>query len=212
MNVRIIFTTSLLGSLFIACSGAAPSDLVDSAGSSQFGTDPIGNPSSTNGGSNAASSGSGGSSGGTTDAGSGGGVDAGTSDSGGGAGTGAGIYCGTDTNNQAVYCNVKSEECCGSHQNGDPSLTFACIPNGGSCQGTPIHCDDQTDCPSMQVCCGQFQQNAGYVSVECKSTCPSTGNMTGVRLCDPNAAVDECLSINKTCSESGSLTGFYRCN
>ena len=26
--------------------------------------------------------------------------------------------------------------------------------NGGPCAGVPIHCDDHTDCPGAQVCCG----------------------------------------------------------
>ena len=126
--------------------------------------------------------------------------------------TGPGIYCGADNNSQAVFCSTKSQECCGTKSLGDPNVSYACVANGGSCSGIPIHCDDRTDCPSTQVCCGAFDQMAGYLSVECKNACNSTGSTAGVRMCDPNAATDECASIGKTCSQSGSLTGFYRCN
>jgi len=89
-----------------------------------------------------------------------------------------------------------------------------CVAINGACNpGVPIHCDDKTDCPGSQVCCGLFDQVKGYQSVECRNSCPApSGTSSSVRMCDPNAAVDECQAINKSCQQSGSLTGFYRCN
>lgn len=239
MSARILVSASLLAAVFMACSGATPSDLYDSTGSSQFGNTPTtsngngsGNGSGTGSGSGSGSGsggngdtggnggggggnggGGGGGGGGTVDAGKGGSNDAGQSNDAGFMTSGPGIYCGADMNDQAVFCSTKSQECCGTKNLGDLNFSYACIANGGQCAGVPIHCDDRLDCPSNQVCCGTFDQVKGYLAVECKTTCGgSGGGTTGVRMCDPNAATDECASIGKTCQQSGSLTGFYRCN
>jgi hypothetical protein len=79
--------------------------------------------------------------------------------------------------------------------------------------GLSIPCDDKTDCPGGQVCCGSFDQNTGYKSVSCQSSCgpgPIPGT-TGVRLCDPSNPIDECASIGASCQASGSLHGYYVC-
>jgi hypothetical protein len=215
----------------IACGGAGQTDLFDSAGTSQFGTDPSngspdsgtssnGNSGGTNGNGGGNSGGNGGGNSGgngggnTTDAGNGNTTDAGNGgvDSGGITTSGAGIYCGANASSQAIYCSTKNQECCGTKATNDPNFDLTCVALGGTCAGVPIHCDDQTDCLGGQVCCGQFDQTKGYLSVGCATTCGNSGSTTGVRLCDPGAQVDECLSIGMTCSESQSLTGFYRCS
>ena len=79
--------------------------------------------------------------------------------------------------------------------------------------GQPIKCDDRSDCPSGQVCCGAFDQNQGYRSVQCATSCTNSPipGTTAVRFCDPDAPVDECASIGKTCTASGSLQGYSVC-
>jgi hypothetical protein len=98
---------------------------------------------------------------------------------------------------------------------GDLNKTFECVSNGiGSCAGgQSISCDDRSDCPSGQVCCGAFDQNQGYRAVQCATSCNASPipGLTPVRFCDPNAPVDECASIGKTCEPSGSLAGFHIC-
>jgi hypothetical protein len=78
--------------------------------------------------------------------------------------------------------------------------------------GLAIHCDDRTDCPGSQVCCGAFDKNSGYRQVECANDCNSTPPGTsGVRLCDPSAPTDECAAIGGSCQPSGSLPGYHVC-
>jgi hypothetical protein len=75
-----------------------------------------------------------------------------------------------------------------------------------------IKCDDETDCPKGQVCCGTFEQNSGYKQVSCSPTCQSVGStITAVRFCDQNAAVDECAADGKTCGWSQKLPGYSVC-
>jgi hypothetical protein len=62
------------------------------------------------------------------------------------------------------------------------------------------------------VCCGTFEENVGYKSVECSLNCTSVGTLKAVRFCDPSAAVDECASIGKKCDTSQVLPGYYVCH
>ena len=85
----------------------------------------------------------------------------------------------------------------------------------GSCDAPgslEIRCDDSTDCPAGQVCCGTFSQTAGYSAIECKTSCTgSGGNTQAVRFCDPANPVDECSSIGLRCQASASLPGYHVC-
>ena len=86
------------------------------------------------------------------------------------------------------------------------------MANGWGCQGgLAIKCNDQTDCPTGNVCCGMFEENSGYKSVSCQAACVNAGTLKGVRLCDPDAPTDECKAIGKTCQWSGSLPGYSVC-
>ena len=133
--------------------------------------------------------------------------------------TSPGIYCSDDTAGNPVYCATTTSQCCARWASGGGdgpnNRTFECVNNSiGSCVGgQPIKCDDQSDCPSGQVCCGSFDQNQGYRAVQCATSCTNSliPGTTAVRFCDPDAPVDECASIGKTCTASGSLHGYYVC-
>ena len=66
--------------------------------------------------------------------------------------------------------------CCARYTSGGdgPSnRTFECVANGAAAcvGGQKIACDDRTDCPSGQVCCGAFDNNQGYRAVQCAASC-----------------------------------------
>lgn len=116
-----------------------------------------------------------------------------------------GISCG------ASPCTAGSELCCLSRKNGgkvdyrcEANALFAC----GS--GTAIACDDDSDCPSGQVCCGALLTNR-YASVECKAACNDSFSSRAVRFCDPNAATDVCAALGASCLASQTLPGYYVC-
>jgi hypothetical protein len=79
--------------------------------------------------------------------------------------------------------------------------------------GQQIRCDDRTDCPAGQVCCGAFDQNQGYRGVQCATSCTNSPipGLSPVRFCDGDAPTDECAEIGKKCTASGSLPGFHVC-
>ena len=198
-----------LVSCVAACSGANSSDLFGEPqpgnGQVVFPTDPAPGSSGTSG-----TSGSSGSSGSVKDA----GTDSAP------AWKSPGVYCGADLAGDDVYCTPGTSLCCarsfsGGGGGGDNHDSYECTANNaGACQGgAPIRCNDRTDCAAGQVCCGAFDPNEGYRSVQCQTSCNSTPipGTTPVRFCDPDAPVDECTSIGKTCTASGSLPGFSIC-
>lgn len=73
-----------------------------------------------------------------------------------------------------------------------------------------IQCDDRSDCPGNQVCCGRFDEE-GYTGVSCRADCNDIPGVQAVRFCSPTAAPDECAEIGKTCQKSQSLPGYYVC-
>jgi hypothetical protein len=97
----------------------------------------------------------------------------------------------------------------------DNALSFECAGTGiAACAGgLAVRCDDRSDCPGGQVCCGSFDQNFGYKSVQCQTSCNGSPNpnVTTVRFCDPYAPADECAEIGKTCTASQGLSGFSIC-
>jgi hypothetical protein len=124
-----------------------------------------------------------------------------------------GIWCGEDNNGGDVYCSAGTACCASKYGQGGPGLScstnpFLACPNGG----LAIRCDDQTDCPGGQVCCGMFSEQTGYQSIQCSTSCNSVGNtIRAVRFCDPKAAVDECAAIGKKCGLSQGLPGYGIC-
>ena len=124
-----------------------------------------------------------------------------------------GIFCGEDGAGNGKYCPTAGF-CCARRNDGN--LSFECLngnPLGQCIGGSAVRCDDRSDCPGTQVCCGSFDQNLGYRGIQCASNCNSSPipGFQAVRFCDANAPTDECASIGKTCTPSGSLDGFSVC-
>ena len=229
MKLRLLLAPSSLILAVVACSGASSTELFDPPGGSQLGTEP--GPTNEDGSSGAISPGSSGSSGGSSGEGassssssssgasgssSSGSTSGGSSSSGGTKDAGqdppppppkSTIYCGGTKS-----CAAGAEICCSSWFGQGPP-TYECEPAGflACAAGTTIACDDQTDCPNGQVCCGTLQNNSGYTSVECKNKCTNLPGLRSVRFCDPKAAVDECLAAGMSCGPSQSLPGYYVC-
>ena len=125
-------------------------------------------------------------------------------------GTPRSIYCGGRSSGTPTFCNG-AQTCCGTRDQ-DGLLTYACLAQGSTCGGIPIECSDKADCPGAQVCCATFDNSTGYKSVSCSATCSGgTGGVQFLRLCDPDAPVDECADINRHCSPSQGLPGYGRC-
>ncbi len=228
---RILVLAAVASSIavFAACGGANESELFAAPGSSEFGTVPSGgDPSGSNGStSGGGSSGLPGSSSSSSSSSSGGGStsSSGGSSSGGSSGTTTdagspdagplttGIWCGEDNDGDDVFC-ATGTACCVKKYGGGPSHTCSAGGAFGGCSngGLPVRCDDQTDCPNGQVCCGTFSEATGYQSVQCATTCNSIGNtIRAVRFCDPKAANDECAAIGKQCDWSQGLPGYGIC-
>jgi hypothetical protein len=110
-------------------------------------------------------------------------------------------------------CNAKTEACC-IKQGAPPDLECKAFNGGGNaCSGgsLSVKCNDRSDCPLGQVCCGLLDDNEGYLSVQCRLTCIGGNNLTAVRFCDPRALTDECLNIGQQCVLSQRLPGFGVC-
>lgn len=220
MKLRPVLAPSL--SLIIlaasACGGASSTELFDPPGRSQFGAEPIsnnaGSPEVTGSRSSRTTDDLPPSSSGSSSVG-GSSSDAGSSEREEDTGTASApppssgtIFCGAEES-----CSPGGEVCCRS-QNGWSKPTSTCEPSGLlSCpNGTAIACDDRTDCPSGHVCCGTLQGAFGYASVACKTKCENAPGVRAVRFCDPNAAIDECAEIGKSCTSSRSLAGYHVCS
>lgn len=93
-------------------------------------------------------------------------------------------------------------------------ITQACDADGiGTCPtGLPVRCDDSTDCDAGEICCGTLA-NDGYHDVMCRTSCPSSmgGGLKGVRFCDPDAPIDQCLTVALRCLPSSRLPGYSVC-
>ena len=229
MKLRLLLGCAAPLLAFLACSGASGSELFSPPESSELGTDPgssngegssgTASSSGTSGSSGLSSTGgpssssgstsSGGSSSGSSGSSSGETKDAGK-DSAPPPAPGASIYCGQTV--PGTTCNAGSQICCG-RWNGSNKPKFACEPTGlvACAGGTDIACDDRTDCPAGQVCCGTLPDGSGYTSVGCKTTCNNFPGVRAVRFCDPKAAVDECAAIGQFCGPSQSLPGYNVC-
>jgi hypothetical protein len=113
------------------------------------------------------------------------------------------VRCGDDA------CNAGSEYCCASYA-GQGKAKLECQSTLLSvplplCNGVKLACDDQSDCPSGQVCCGTVD-NGKVAGTSCRASCQG-----GARLCDPKAAVDECAASDMKCGSSNLLDGYGFC-
>lgn len=121
-----------------------------------------------------------------------------------------GIACGSNGSGP-TYCNAATQVCCVRALQG--GLDFACKPTGWPCAGLAMPCSDTVDCAG-QACCATYENSGagGYSRVACQATCGgSTGNTTEFRMCDPDAAVDECVASGKSCQESNAIPGWNIC-
>jgi hypothetical protein len=107
-------------------------------------------------------------------------------------------------------CQAKTEVCCVGW---GPDAEFECEAAGTlACLArTSIACDDGSDCPSGEVCCGWREDRTGYMKVECRATCKAGPAMRAVQLCAPNTAQDECAPSGKQCVPSDVLPGYHVC-
>lgn len=126
-----------------------------------------------------------------------------------------GTLCFTQYNPPvATYCKNGTDLCCIKQQ------ASACMPQSQALncqQGTRLSCDDSTSCGAGKVCCGSLNSLGGnnyyYSEATCTSTCAVSTQVPGLRrFCNPNAIVDECLSIGLTCGASNVLSGYYVCS
>ena len=231
MNLRPLLTPFGLLTALVACTGASESELFSTPDSTQLGNQPAApgdgsdeepgadgtgsssSGSSSSGSSSGGSSSSGSSSGGSSSGGSssGGSTSGGVKDAGGPPATGGSIHCGTSAPG-ATACSAGAEVCCGTWTKPN-KVQFACEPAGplACAGGRTIACDDRTDCPAGQVCCGTLEEYSGYTSVQCKTTCTSPPGTRAVRFCDPDAPIDECAQLGKYCGPSQSLPGYNVC-
>ena len=210
--------TVVVIALASACGGASESELFAPPGASEFGTQPgesssgddgTGPPSvsASSGGKSSSGGSSGGSSSSSGNSSSGGGKDAGTD-----AGWKSdGIHCGKGPGGGDQWCSPQTHVCC-AERNFAQGLELSCAGSDpAACPtGTAIGCDDRTDCPSGQVCCGMLDQG-GYTSVTCSASCNSAAGLQAARFCDPSAPVDECAEDGKKCEGSQSLPGYFVC-
>ena len=124
-----------------------------------------------------------------------------------------GIFCGLDPDSNRLYCPAASQACCIRSISGQ--LSFDCKPSSGSssnCAGLRVPCTDQVDCGGKACCATYDQLSGGYKDVSCKTSCgSSTATTTEFRMCDPEAATDECVAIGKTCQASTAIDGWYLC-
>ena len=93
------------------------------------------------------------------------------------------------------------QACCVTESLG--KLSFACKTKGSSCSGMSVPCSDQADCGG-KICCAAYSNVKGdYESVACQDTCSENNSfITELRLCDPQAAVDECKDAGLACKAS----------
>ena len=119
-----------------------------------------------------------------------------------------GIVC-SSTGTQ--FCKTATEACCLHEESG--GLEYTCAAPNAPCSGLKMPCSDTVDCGGL-VCCATYSNNSGggYTKVACQATCgASTSNTTEFRLCDPNAAIDECLVMGLTCKASTAIAGWHIC-
>jgi hypothetical protein len=83
-----------------------------------------------------------------------------------------------------------------------PPFPTNCYPAFPGCvTGQPLHCDDRTDCPAMEVCCWTYASGV-FTGSSCKAACAGTD----VQLCRVDA---EC--VKGSCKTASAIPGFTAC-
>jgi len=88
----------------------------------------------------------------------------------------------------------------------EPAGKLACVTRSS------LACDDGSDCPSGQVCCGRRERRTGYTKVECRTECKDGPGIRAMQFCDPNAENDECAPSGKQCVPSDVMPGYHVCD
>jgi hypothetical protein len=204
--------TTVLGAVIVVgCSGASSSELFGQPASSEVPKEPEDEPSTSTPESSSPAKGSkgGGSKSSKDDGSKGDGSSGGSPDK--TPPAASTILCGPiGPGGAKKTCQAKTEVCCVGW---GPDAEFECeAASKLACVArTSIACDDGSDCPSGEVCCGSREDHTGYMKVECRPTCKDSPAMRAVQLCDPNAAQDECAPSGKECLPSDVLPGYHFC-
>lgn len=212
-SLRLPVGFALVSVIVVACSGAEPSDLFGSSGSS---ASPSPNSSTSGGGTDATSTSSSSSTSSTSSSSSTGGKDAAPDAPPPVLGDDDHVLCGKDKSNNDVYCATGSICCArGTTQGGMVRYdTFECLSDRDKCTGqfdAVLGCDDRNDCGQGEFCCAaktSFQPpSMRYVRTFCQAT-----NCAGAsgRMCQPGKT-GECPN-NSQCKEAPDLKGFGVCS
>lgn len=120
-----------------------------------------------------------------------------------------GIACSKNEAGVAQYCEAPAEVCCLTLEN-HTNVKAACKTDQ-ACDGLDVQCDDETDCPNGQLCCGILARD-GSRGVLCKPSCTTNQpDRLAFRMCDPLAPIDPCKAIGKTCKRGDGFSGYYVC-
>ena len=193
--------------------GATAGSGADGGTGGGAGTSGAGGAAAASGASGSGGAGGGAGSAGTSGAaGTGGGTGgiAGTAGGGGVSGTGgAGGVPGADARcpDTANQCDVNGNFCCWE----DP--TASCIPDSNDCQGVPITCDGNNDCPTGEICCYVTSLLLIQTTVSCRTTCETTGSIvssiTRRPVCNPASPFSCGTFPGTTCQPQPGLPASY---
>ena len=125
------------------------------------------------------------------------------------ADVGATFRCG-----DLAACTAPNALCCASttavdHDADTATTTYSCA-NGSCDAGTPILCDEASQCEGG-VCCGTLNtEDTAYIQVECQPTCNEDAGPY-ITFCNPSASPSVCTPLGQTCVGSVLLSGFHVC-
>jgi hypothetical protein len=215
MKLRVLLASSIFPAIVLACSGATETELY-APFQGMDGTEPGDGDDATPDDDTSSSSSSGGSSSSSGKP----GTSTSSSSSGGTTKKDSGVDTGPQPPQppkhpipcgEGAPCEAGSQVCCASVK--DTGSTYQCKPAApGACPGAlRIACDDRTDCPADQICCGMLVTGVGYSAIECKSSCNSVPGVRAVHFCDPEAPFDECIDYGGVCIPSQSVPGYFVC-
>ena len=100
------------------------------------------------------------------------------------------------------------------------AVELGCVPNGDACEDgaptpwrSPAECDEPTDCPDGNVCCGRLKtvgSTTFYEEISCRSTCNDGDD---VIICDPADDTSQSCPEGKVCKKSSLIpSGYHFCS
>jgi hypothetical protein len=91
--------------------------------------------------------------------------------------------------------------------------SYMCVSSQRACGGNgdvPVNCSSSTQCPSGQVCCGDWNgQSFSVVSCRQGTACGAPNGIQDYQLCNPQLAND--CPRGTMCQVSDMLPGYYEC-